>query len=247
MSYQYALEDNNYENFSSGRVLYNQQGATSFPVRHSCEIFLRCKHILEGLGSVGPYVIFDPLCGGAYTLTVLGFLYYKEIKKLYAADIDEKMILLAKRNLSLLTEEGMMKRISQLDAYYKEFGKVSHRDAITSAHDLKEIIRHRQQNIETFTEQSNALSPNYSNFSDKIDIIITDIPYGDIVEWSNTREAGNEIQIFLKELLPILNNPSVVAVTARKGIKISSEYYTRIDRFQIGKRQTVLLQPKEAK
>jgi hypothetical protein len=244
MSYQYVLEDKNYEDFSSGRVLYNQQGATSFPVRLSCEIFLRCKHLIEKAGNPGPYTLFDPLSGGAYTLTTLGLLYGNEIRKLYAADAQEQMMQLAERNLSLLSEAGMKSRISQLEAYYEEFGKASHKEAIMSAQVLQELVVHRQQNIDINAFQSNALKPDYSSFSDKVDIVITDLPYGDVVEWMNTNENGNEIQIFLKKLLPIMKLSSIVAVTARKDVKICSEYYSKVDRFQIGKRQTVLLQPK---
>lgn len=244
MSYLYVLEDKNYEDFSSGRVLYNQQGATSFPVRLSCEILLRCKHLLEESGKPGPYTLYDPLCGGAYTLTTLGLLYANVIRKLYAADAQEQMVQLAERNLSLLSEVGMKSRISQLETYYKEFGKLSHKEAILSAQTLQKLVVYRQQNIEVSAFRSNALRPDYSNFSDKVDIVITDLPYGDVVEWMNVSEAGNEIQVFLKELLPVLDTSSIVAVTARKDVKIYSEYYYRVDRFQIGKRQTVLLQLK---
>ena len=51
MSYEYALENINYEDYSNGRVFYNQQGATSFPVRLTIEIFLRCAAILEKEGN----------------------------------------------------------------------------------------------------------------------------------------------------------------------------------------------------
>lgn len=47
MKYLYEIEFKNYEDFVSGRVLYNRKGATAFPVRLASEIFQRCKAALE--------------------------------------------------------------------------------------------------------------------------------------------------------------------------------------------------------
>lgn len=65
MSYMFEMEDKNYEDFASGRVLYNQHGTTSFPARLGSEIFLRCEQFLYKAGVDGPYSIYDPCCGGA--------------------------------------------------------------------------------------------------------------------------------------------------------------------------------------
>ena len=63
MAYKYEIDHQNYEDYASGRVLYNQQGTTDFPVRLASEIFLRCLNILQNDGFGGPYTIFDPCCG----------------------------------------------------------------------------------------------------------------------------------------------------------------------------------------
>ena len=54
MSYKFAITDENYEDFASGRVLFNQHGTTAFPVRLASEIFQRCEHILETSGVISP-------------------------------------------------------------------------------------------------------------------------------------------------------------------------------------------------
>ena len=41
MEYRYS-NDKNYEDFVSGRVLYNYKGITNFPARLAQEIFGRC-------------------------------------------------------------------------------------------------------------------------------------------------------------------------------------------------------------
>jgi 23S rRNA (guanine2535-N1)-methyltransferase len=41
MEYRYTAERQNYEDFASGRVLYNQKGTTAFPVRLASELYQR--------------------------------------------------------------------------------------------------------------------------------------------------------------------------------------------------------------
>jgi 16S rRNA C1402 N4-methylase RsmH len=47
-------------------------------------------------------VYYDCFCGGGYSLTVLDYLIQRSISKIIASDIDEKMLEIAKKNLSLL-------------------------------------------------------------------------------------------------------------------------------------------------
>lgn len=244
MSYRYAMENINYEDFSSGRVLYNQQGATSFPVRYSCEIFMRCKNILEKSGNYGPYLIYDPLCGGAYTLTTLGLLYGESIKGIYATDMSEEMVLLAKKNLSLLTEEGLAERRSQLEAYLQEYGKESHKEAIVSTMHFEQLLKKQKPMIRTMTGVSDALNQEAGLLEEKIDMVITDLPYGEVVDWIKQDSMTNEIACLLEQLLPKLNPNGIVAVTAPKKVKIQGEAFERVEQFQIGKRQTVILRAK---
>ena len=89
MEYKYC-KNNNYEDFSSGRVLYGAKGIPNFPVRLLYEIYGYSKSYLEKKEDI---VIYDPCCGAAYALTVLGFFYNSEIKKIYGSDIDASMIL----------------------------------------------------------------------------------------------------------------------------------------------------------
>lgn len=75
MEYLFEKSKKNYEDLASGNVLYNAQGIASFPVRLTSEIIQRCFDLLQKKGGIRPYSMYDPCCGGAYLLTVIGFLH----------------------------------------------------------------------------------------------------------------------------------------------------------------------------
>jgi len=83
MAFKYTVEHEIYEDLASGRVLYNQRGAAAFPVRLASEIFLRCLALLNDNDMADTCTLFDPLCGGGYLLTSLGFLHANKIKMIY--------------------------------------------------------------------------------------------------------------------------------------------------------------------
>ena len=62
----------NYEDFASGRVIYGAKGIPNFPVRLIAEIFGRA---LKASGKKDRLYVYDPCCGGAYSLTIIGFFY----------------------------------------------------------------------------------------------------------------------------------------------------------------------------
>jgi len=86
------------------------------------------------------------------------------------------------------------------------------------------------------------LKQDQSEMNDKIDIVITDIPYGKLVEWI-TEDGKDAVSVMLQNLLPKLSKQSIVAVSSRKRTAIYNDNYTRVSKFQIGKRQIVLLRP----
>lgn len=117
MEYKYG-QNQNYEDFSSGRVLYHGEGMTNFPVRLAQEIYGRC---LEYSPKKSHITLYDCCCGGGYLLTVLGFLNQDSIGKIIGSDINEEILHTARKNLSLLTLEGIDKRIKELEEMILNF------------------------------------------------------------------------------------------------------------------------------
>lgn len=239
MEYIYEKEDKNYEDFSSGRVLYNQKGTTAFPVRLASEIFCRAEKYLKLKGIEDKISIYDPCCGGAYLLTALGFLHSQKIAKIFASDVNGEVVELAKRNLSLLTEEGMMKRISEIDCYIKEFNKISHKMARESAENLHRLISPNRIKMQIFCADVLQLNgQNSYNFS--VDLVITDLPYGNIVEWSN--KNNDVVGTFFDNISTVLNPNGIVTVVSDKKSSIKSERFKRLEHFQIGKRKVAIFE-----
>ena len=69
MEYLYCKDDN-FQDFASGRVLYGGKGIPNFPIRLLLEIYGRA---LERSNKKEDLVIYDPCCGGGYSLRILGY------------------------------------------------------------------------------------------------------------------------------------------------------------------------------
>lgn len=242
MSYKYAIENINYEDYSSGRVLYNQHGTTAFPVRLASEIFQRCAQALKMQGKQGNYIIYDPCCGGAFLLTSLGFLFPEDIACIYASDIDENVLQLAEKNLSLLSNAGLEQRINQLTALLQEFGKESHRDALESAYKMKEHLKHRVDKLEIICFQADAAKTEKESHPQSIDIVITDLPYGDVVRWSHADDEKTAVELLLENLFLKLSAKALVAIVVNKKMKTDYKNYKKLDSFKLGKRHIVIFQ-----
>ncbi len=75
-----------------------------------------------------------------------------------------------------------------------------------------------------------------------IDVIFTDIPYGQNSQWEHTKTA-DPVKAMLEALKEFISPQTILAVVSDKLQKIAHEKYKRLEKFQIGKRQVVILQP----
>ena len=241
MKYIYENEQRNYQDFASGRVLYNQKGATAFPVRLASEIFLRSKAYLEEKGHDGTITIYDPFCGGAYLLTVLGFLHGRYLSRIIASDIDENILNLARRNLALLTTDGLEQRIEEIKNNLLLYGKESHEEALESALSLKALQADINEGLEIECFQADAGKAQLPA-GEKVDLVLTDLPYGQITHWSNAGE--NTLDLFLENIEPSLKPAAILAIIGVKEQKIEHNRYNRIKHFTIGKRRISFLELK---
>ena len=243
MPYIYATEDQNFSDYSSGRVLYSRPGAPAFPVRLASEIFQRALHHLNPAASV---TIFDPTCGGAYHLTALGLLHGERIARILAADSDEQVVALARRNLGLLSLPGMLQREREIRDMLQAYGKESHAEALASLERLR--LRIGYQPIETRVFAANALDAGALTAelsAETIQLVLCDIPYGQQSSWElpadNPAQGSSPLWRLLEALRSVLSPAAVVAIAADKAQKPAHSAYQRLERFQVGKRQVNLL------
>jgi hypothetical protein len=251
MQYKYAVEQIGYSDFSSGRVFYSLPGHPAFPVRLASEIFQRCLAQREKqYGTSAPCTLYDPCCGAAYHLSVLGYLHGEHIQKIIASDIDEKAVELAKRNLGLLSIDGLHGRIRELSDLSEQYGKESHREALRSAAVLQSrlSVLIEKHSIETRVFQASATDGKtilHNVQPGSVDIVFTDVPYGRHSRWSITELARSPdpLTSMLEVLLPVLSPASIVAISSDKGQKTCHDSYQRLEHFQMGKRRIMILRP----
>ena len=231
MNYKY-FEAGNYEDLACGRVIVHRAGFPNFPVRLAGEIFMQC---LELTGK-DKAVLCDPCCGGAYVLTVLGFLFGGRIEAIYASDISPEAVALAQSNLGLLTPQGLERRKAQLIEMREAFGKQSHLDAIESAERLKKMLRP----IASTTFQADIMDEDALAGADfKTDIVFADVPYGNLANWS---ESDASLDRLLCAVRPVLANGAVIALCSDKGQKVQGDQFRHVRKILVGKRRIEILQ-----
>lgn len=223
-----ACPNDNFEDYSSGRVLYSGQGIPNFPIRLLNEMYGRAKSHLEKKEDI---IVYDPCCGGGYALTILGIFDNLNIGKLYASDVNTDMVEFSKKNLGLLTYCGLMKRKQELQYLYELYGKQSHREALSSWENIYDRLK-KEITADIFKADCTKTLPNI-----KPDIIITDVPYGNLVNW--TEETG--LNAMLEQLWNISHSETVLAVCMDKGQKVESSRWTRVEKHNVGKRHLEIL------
>jgi hypothetical protein len=252
MPYRYT-KNHNFEDYSSGRVFYASPGVPAFPVRLASEVFQRGLSRWQKAGGSGSCRIYDPTCGGGYWLAVLAFLHWESITSIFASDFENNSITLAKRNLSLLTKEGLDNRITEIEKLLETFNKDSHAAALESALRLRNALvanldRHE---ISTHVFQANALNPlalRQGLGKTPIDLVLADVPYGWHSEWEGqpTYQGKTPVWQMLNALTEQVSTRTILAIAANKNQDVSHVAYRRLERFQIGKRRVVFLQLKPA-
>ena len=238
--------------YASGGVFYSLPGHPAFPIRLASEIFQRCKAIRQAEGITKPSVLYDPCCGGAYHLSVLAYLYWGSIEQIIGSDVDPEILEVAERNLSLLTPGGLSERITELSKLAERYEKPSYKTALRYAHELRrqvlEFVKKHSVHTELFRANGTdkrAINERLKN--ERVDIVISDVPYGEQTVWealpSSSMMSESQIWQILEVLRAVITERAVVAIIADKKQRIGHDKYQRVERFQVGKRQVVLLQP----
>ncbi len=225
MEYKYTKNEN-YEDFASGRVLYHVGGEPTFPVRLSLEIYERC---LQYCGKKTDISLYDCCCGGGYLLTILGLLKSNSISSLYGSDINSESLKLAEDNLGLLKVSGISKRRAELEALYQKYKKVSHMEALQSIDRMEQRLT---KDIKTSVFKQNVFD--VSNLPFIPDIIITDVPYGNMVEWD---EGNGDVNQMMNALSAVCGTETIICICMDKKQKIKTDIFQRLERQLVGKRK----------
>jgi 23S rRNA (guanine2535-N1)-methyltransferase len=250
MPYRFATENRDYSDFASGRFFYAAPGHPALPVRLTSEIFQRCLAYFRENGRDGPVTLYDPTCGGAYHLSTLAYLHWEAVDTIIASDVDPDILTVAKRNLGLLTEDGVQRRADEIAAMIERFGKGSHTAALESAQYFNESLNDYTQlhQIKTHLFMADAtdsqqLAPHLQRQA--IDLVFSDVPYGRHSSWQQAEEASgtSPLSQMMGALRPFLRAGSLAAIILDKGQRFSQEGYRQVEKFQIGKRRVVLLKP----
>ena len=247
MQYKYETEPQDYSNLASGRVFYSIAGHPAFPIRLASEIFQRCLAHRETIyQDSSPCALYDPCCGTAYHLSVLGYLHREHIREIIASDVDEKAVAMAGRNLGLLNITGLDQRIREITSMIEQYNKDSHKEALNSAYIIKNKISDLDGEHPLATRVFQASATDRKAILENIkarsvDIVFTDVPYGQHSGWQDS--TSNPIGSMLNALLGILSPSSIVAIVSDKQQKASHERYQRVEQFQTGKRRVILLKP----
>jgi 23S rRNA G2445 N2-methylase RlmL len=251
VQYKFAQKQD-YSIYASGGVFYSLPGHPALPVRLASEIFQRCMAIRKREGLTKPCVLYDPCCGGAYHLSVLAYLHWEKIERIIGSDVDQEVLEVAARNLNLLTLTGINDRIAELSNLVERYEKASHQAALSHAQNLRnrllKLVKSHPLKTELFRANATDKQTIKEHLKDEgVDMVISDVPYGQQTAWealtSSQTVSEGQIWRMLEGFIGVLAEGAVVAIVADKKQRIGHNKYQRLERFQLGKRQVVLLRP----
>lgn len=250
MNYKFNVKKENYALLASGSVLYSLPGQPAFPIRLSSEIYQRCAEILKGKNIDPPYSVYDPFCGSGYLITTLGVLHGNQISDLIASDISETAVELAQRNLNLLTNAGLDLREQELDKLYNAFHKESHLEAIEKIKQIRtEFVITQTEKIVKKVFQANALMKDSIELHipvSSIDIVISDLPYGNQTNWFLEDKFSNRqtdpINAFLETIRHFVKFSGLVVLITQNKIKFSEiPNFSKKQQFKLGHRHIYII------
>lgn len=233
MAYRYALTRENYADFSGG-VLHSAPGFPQFPVRLASEMFQRALALVPSSTAH----VWDPCCGSGHLLTALAFLHRRDITSVLGTDVDPAALILARKNLDLLSEHGMDARSDELRIRAERLDKPAYLDAATAAQRLADRLTESGGAVPNHVAKADVFAPDQLRRTlrgHRPNLVITDVPYGEQTSWIGpNRGAG--IDGMLRALIEVLDDDAVIAVSSRGRKASSFEARRPISSFRIGTR-----------
>jgi 23S rRNA G2445 N2-methylase RlmL len=231
--YRYVTNWSDSSDFASGVVLRSAPGYPAFPARLAVEIFLRATSHLD---DDRPVTLWDPCCGSGHLLTVLGWLQRARLRGVIGSDVSEQAVELARKNIALLTPEGLAAR-------ERERREPSYTDAAEAARRLAGRLTAAGGGLPGSVHQADVFDPSALETvlagAEPPDVVLTDVPYSEQTHWAG-KVPEQPVPAMLRSLASVLPQHAVVAVTSR-GRRIAGIPLRPLERLKIGTRSVVLL------
>lgn len=225
MIYRFA-EKNSFQYLAAGSVIKSYKGNTNFPVRLGHEIFNRCLQYFDNKEKV---TIYDPMCGSGYLLTTIGLLNFNKISKIYGSDINDEVINVARKNLRLLTIEGIKKRENEIQHLLDNYDRESYKIGLQQITIFKDIVN-KDLDFELFKRD---LFEESVKSDIKADIIIMDLPYNNLVNYQGNY-SKNKLE---EQIVSLTQKNTIIAVIKNKAQKLTiNSTLQRLEKIKTGKR-----------
>jgi hypothetical protein len=238
VSYRYAIERTDHSALASGQVLRSAPGYPGFPVRLASELLQRAMVHVEG----DRVRLWDPCCGSGYLAAVLGLLHRDRLTHVRATDVDEDAVGIAARNLELLTAQGLSEREQELRRCARDFGRVAFVERAEAARDLAAGLAAMGGDL----PHDSAVADVFG-LTDPVDadLVITDVPYGEMTHWEGGAPAEDPIRGLLASMGRVLPRHTVVVVTARTRRVPLPEGVRALERVKVGNRSAALVRARD--
>ncbi|GAB3213898.1 RRNA methyltransferase AviRa [Marinactinospora thermotolerans DSM 45154] len=235
MAYRHVTERADFTDLASGQVLRSAPGFPGFPVRLASELLQRAlAHLPQR-----PVSLWDPCCGSGYLATVLGLSHRDRLSHVRVGDVDSDAVALAARNLELLTVEGLAARERELRAHAEEYGRPSFLERARAAARLADGLVALGGDLPHAVEVADVFAPRRPRPA--VDVVVTDVPYGDLTHWAGDRPAGEPVTGLLRTLAGVLEDHAVLVVTARTRKIALPEGVRPLERVRVGNRAAVVV------
>ena len=148
----------------------------------------------------------------------------------------------------------MEKRTEELRQLFSLYGKPSHEQAVESAERLAGLL---EREIPCTVFQADAGRP--LNPGEEIDILITDVPYGELTAWESqektpgeearTEQDGKEpdgLNRLIRNLTGCFGEKTLFVIVTDKGQKLWKDGLTVLEKGNVGKRRFYIFRKKTA-
>jgi 23S rRNA (guanine2535-N1)-methyltransferase len=237
--YRFAKEWSDGSDYASGFVLHSAPGYPAFPARLAVEVFLRARSHLPG---GAPLTLWDPCCGCGHLATVLGWTRRTDLRRVVCSDADPESVALARRNLALLTPEGLAARAAERRELSARFDKPGYLAAADAADRLAARLTADGGALPWAAERADVFDPRAlaAVVGDAApDVVFADVPYGEQTHWGGG-VPGDPIPALLRSVAAVVPPHAVLAV-ADRARKIVVAPVRPLERLKLGTRSVVLV------